>query len=149
MCGKDHMDVHLSFSAPFDGIVSSKGMFRQMAGQKWVLPFFAFERNRKKPTTHFFSFPIKWNSQAKILSVCNFISLCVIYTPLPFILDFFSYRKYQTHSFLSFLFISYRQCDTIMQVSTVIRDVFMCHRHQERHSMHFVQRMHDAVQNRI
>lgn len=26
MCGKDHMDVHLSFSAPFDGIVSSKGM---------------------------------------------------------------------------------------------------------------------------
>lgn len=25
MCGKDHMDVHLSFSAPFDGIVSSKG----------------------------------------------------------------------------------------------------------------------------
>lgn len=27
MCGKDHMDVHLSFSAPFDGIVSSKGEF--------------------------------------------------------------------------------------------------------------------------
>lgn len=26
MCGKDHMDVHLSFSAPFDGIVSSKGL---------------------------------------------------------------------------------------------------------------------------
>ncbi|XP_053661003.1 uncharacterized protein LOC128709986 [Anopheles marshallii] len=25
MCGKDHMDVHLSFSAPFEGIVSSKG----------------------------------------------------------------------------------------------------------------------------
>ncbi|KAG8033852.1 hypothetical protein G9C98_008333 [Cotesia typhae] len=25
MCGKDHMDVHLSFSQPFDGIVSSKG----------------------------------------------------------------------------------------------------------------------------
>lgn len=27
MCGKDHMDVHVQFSAPFDGIVSSKGMF--------------------------------------------------------------------------------------------------------------------------
>ncbi|XP_065171066.1 uncharacterized protein [Atheta coriaria] len=25
MCGKDHMDVHVSFSQPFDGIVSSKG----------------------------------------------------------------------------------------------------------------------------
>lgn len=25
MCGKDHMDVHLSFSRPFEGIVSSKG----------------------------------------------------------------------------------------------------------------------------
>ncbi|GAB0089294.1 uncharacterized protein DMENIID0001_038130 [Sergentomyia squamirostris] len=25
MCGKDHMDVHLSFSQPFEGIVSSKG----------------------------------------------------------------------------------------------------------------------------
>lgn len=25
MCGKDHMDVHLSFSHPFEGIVSSKG----------------------------------------------------------------------------------------------------------------------------
>ncbi|XP_058825909.1 uncharacterized protein LOC131685902 [Topomyia yanbarensis] len=25
MCGKDHMDVHLTFSAPFEGIVSSKG----------------------------------------------------------------------------------------------------------------------------
>lgn len=29
MCGKDHMDVHLSFSAPFDGIVSSKGKKRE------------------------------------------------------------------------------------------------------------------------
>lgn len=27
MCGKDHMDVHLSFSHPFEGIVSSKGMY--------------------------------------------------------------------------------------------------------------------------
>lgn len=27
MCGKDHMDVHLSFSHPFEGIVSSKGWF--------------------------------------------------------------------------------------------------------------------------
>ena len=27
MCGKDHMDVHLSFSHPFEGIVSSKGNF--------------------------------------------------------------------------------------------------------------------------
>lgn len=27
MCGKDHMDVHLQFSAPFEGIVSSKGIF--------------------------------------------------------------------------------------------------------------------------
>lgn len=26
MCGKDHMDVHLSFSHPFEGIVSSKGL---------------------------------------------------------------------------------------------------------------------------
>lgn len=25
MCGKDHMDVHMSFSHPFEGIVSSKG----------------------------------------------------------------------------------------------------------------------------
>lgn len=25
MCGKDHMDVHLTFSHPFEGIVSSKG----------------------------------------------------------------------------------------------------------------------------
>lgn len=25
MCGKDHMDVHLTFSQPFEGIVSSKG----------------------------------------------------------------------------------------------------------------------------
>lgn len=27
MCGKDHMDVHLTFSNPFEGIVSSKGMY--------------------------------------------------------------------------------------------------------------------------
>jgi len=27
MCGKDHMDVHLTFSHPFEGIVSSKGGF--------------------------------------------------------------------------------------------------------------------------
>ncbi|XP_039276353.1 uncharacterized protein LOC111054291 [Nilaparvata lugens] len=27
MCGKDHMDVHLSFTAPFEGIVSSKGQY--------------------------------------------------------------------------------------------------------------------------
>lgn len=27
MCGKDHMDVHLTFSHPFEGIVSSKGKF--------------------------------------------------------------------------------------------------------------------------
>lgn len=27
MCGKDHMDVHLSFSHPFEGIVSSKGLY--------------------------------------------------------------------------------------------------------------------------
>lgn len=25
MCAKDHMDVHLTFSHPFEGIVSSKG----------------------------------------------------------------------------------------------------------------------------
>ncbi|KAK9505330.1 hypothetical protein O3M35_009412 [Rhynocoris fuscipes] len=27
MCGKDHMDVHLSFTQPFEGIVSSKGQY--------------------------------------------------------------------------------------------------------------------------
>lgn len=27
MCGKDHMDVHLTFSHPFEGIVSSKGKY--------------------------------------------------------------------------------------------------------------------------
>ena len=27
MCGKDHMDVHLSFTHPFEGIVSSKGQY--------------------------------------------------------------------------------------------------------------------------
>ncbi|XP_026675659.1 uncharacterized protein LOC103524437 [Diaphorina citri] len=27
MCGKDHMDVHLQFTQPFEGIVSSKGQF--------------------------------------------------------------------------------------------------------------------------
>lgn len=27
MCGKDHMDVHLTFSHPFEGIVSSKGAY--------------------------------------------------------------------------------------------------------------------------
>lgn len=25
MCAKDHMDVHMTFSVPFEGIVSSKG----------------------------------------------------------------------------------------------------------------------------
>lgn len=25
MCAKDHMDVHMTFSHPFEGIVSSKG----------------------------------------------------------------------------------------------------------------------------
>lgn len=25
MCAKDHMDVHMTFSQPFEGIVSSKG----------------------------------------------------------------------------------------------------------------------------
>lgn len=27
MCGKDHMDVHLQFTQPFEGIVSSKGQY--------------------------------------------------------------------------------------------------------------------------
>ncbi|KAK3911596.1 Cuticlin-6 [Frankliniella fusca] len=27
MCGKDHMDVHLTFTQPFDGLVSSKGQY--------------------------------------------------------------------------------------------------------------------------
>lgn len=30
MCGKDHMDVHMSFTSPFEGIVSSKGEFANL-----------------------------------------------------------------------------------------------------------------------
>lgn len=30
MCGKDHMDVHLQFTQPFEGIVSSKGKYQNV-----------------------------------------------------------------------------------------------------------------------
>lgn len=41
MCGKDHMDVHLSFSAPFDGIVSSKGMRKKYS---FIIHYFSLSK---------------------------------------------------------------------------------------------------------
>ncbi|CAH1183881.1 unnamed protein product [Phaedon cochleariae] len=60
MCGKDHMDVHLSFSRPFEGIVSSKGqhgdprcVYVPPASGQTVFSFrIAYARCGTKPDLH-------------------------------------------------------------------------------------------------
>lgn len=37
MCAKDHMDVHLTFSHPFEGIVSSKGKKSLILTTAWTI----------------------------------------------------------------------------------------------------------------
>ncbi|XP_029167683.1 uncharacterized protein LOC114938096 [Nylanderia fulva] len=60
MCGKDHMDVHLSFSQPFEGIVSSKGQHADprciyvppSTGQTFFTFRIAYARCGTKPDMH-------------------------------------------------------------------------------------------------
>lgn len=60
MCGKDHMDVHLSFSHPFEGIVSSKGQHGDprcvyvppSTGQTFFSFRIAYTRCGTKPDLH-------------------------------------------------------------------------------------------------
>ncbi|XP_011307344.1 uncharacterized protein m [Fopius arisanus] len=60
MCGKDHMDVHLSFSQPFEGIVSSKGQHADprcvyvppSTGQAFFSFRIAYARCGTKPDMH-------------------------------------------------------------------------------------------------
>ncbi|XP_076258680.1 zona pellucida domain-containing protein miniature isoform X2 [Rhynchophorus ferrugineus] len=60
MCGKDHMDVHLSFSQPFEGIVSSKGQHGDprcvyvppATGQTFFSFKIAYSRCGTKPDLH-------------------------------------------------------------------------------------------------
>ncbi|XP_046592216.1 uncharacterized protein LOC107227440 isoform X1 [Neodiprion lecontei] len=60
MCGKDHMDVHLSFSHPFEGIVSSKGQHADprcvyvppSTGQTFFSFRIAYARCGTKPDMH-------------------------------------------------------------------------------------------------
>uniref|UniRef100_A0ABD2W3J0 ZP domain-containing protein n=1 Tax=Trichogramma kaykai TaxID=54128 RepID=A0ABD2W3J0_9HYME len=60
MCGKDHMDVHLSFSQPFEGIVSSKGQHSDprcvyvppSTGQTFFTFRIAYARCGTKPDMH-------------------------------------------------------------------------------------------------
>ncbi|XP_033214690.1 uncharacterized protein LOC117171459 [Belonocnema kinseyi] len=60
MCGKDHMDVHLSFSQPFEGIVSSKGQHADprcvyvppSTGQNFFSFRIAYARCGTKPDMH-------------------------------------------------------------------------------------------------
>ncbi|XP_024886985.1 uncharacterized protein LOC112464301 [Temnothorax curvispinosus] len=60
MCGKDHMDVHLSFSQPFEGIVSSKGQHADprciyvppSTGQTFFSFRIAYARCGTKPDMH-------------------------------------------------------------------------------------------------
>ncbi|KAF5292735.1 hypothetical protein FQA39_LY13894 [Lamprigera yunnana] len=60
MCGKDHMDVHLSFSHPFEGIVSSKGQHGDprcvyvppSSGQTFFSFRIAYARCGTKPDLH-------------------------------------------------------------------------------------------------
>ncbi|XP_067009138.2 uncharacterized protein m [Anabrus simplex] len=60
MCGKDHMDVHLSFTHPFEGIVSSKGQYAdprcvyvQPSTGKMAFSFrIAYARCGTKPDLH-------------------------------------------------------------------------------------------------
>lgn len=60
MCGKDHMDVHLSFSHPFEGIVSSKGQHGDprcvyvppSTGQTFFSFRIAYARCGTKPDLH-------------------------------------------------------------------------------------------------
>lgn len=40
MCAKDHMDVHLTFSHPFEGIVSSKGNYFTIVLRNLYLTYF-------------------------------------------------------------------------------------------------------------
>lgn len=146
MCGKDHMDVHLSFSAPFDGIVSSKGNVSPLvSNSRFHLSHKIIRTNR--------------------LVFLKQIAMIVRHLSLLLLLFFFFIAGIKLSNasislfhyccccccgcccYLSHNRVPWRR--PIMQVNTVIRDVFMFHRHRERHSMHFGQRMHDAVQNRI
>ncbi|CAH1994186.1 unnamed protein product [Acanthoscelides obtectus] len=60
MCGKDHMDVHLTFSQPFEGIVSSKGQHGDprcvyvppSTGQTFFSFRIAYTRCGTKPDLH-------------------------------------------------------------------------------------------------
>ncbi|XP_022903808.1 uncharacterized protein [Onthophagus taurus] len=60
MCGKDHMDVHLTFSHPFEGIVSSKGQHGDprcvyvppLTGQSSFSFRIAYTRCGTKPDLH-------------------------------------------------------------------------------------------------
>lgn len=60
MCGKDHMDVHLSFTHPFEGIVSSKGQYADprciyvppSTGQTFFRFRIAYARCGTKPDLH-------------------------------------------------------------------------------------------------
>jgi len=60
MCGKDHMDVHLTFSQPFEGIVSSKGQHGDprcvyvppSTGQTFFSFRIAYSRCGTKPDLH-------------------------------------------------------------------------------------------------
>ncbi|XP_056640882.1 uncharacterized protein LOC130447867 [Diorhabda sublineata] len=60
MCGKDHMDVHLTFSHPFEGIVSSKGQHGDprcvyvppASGQTFFSFRIAYARCGTKPDLH-------------------------------------------------------------------------------------------------
>ncbi|XP_072396166.1 uncharacterized protein m [Diabrotica undecimpunctata] len=60
MCGKDHMDVHLTFSQPFEGIVSSKGQHGDprcvyvppATGQTFFSFRIAYARCGTKPDLH-------------------------------------------------------------------------------------------------
>ncbi|KAJ8918058.1 hypothetical protein NQ315_011515, partial [Exocentrus adspersus] len=60
MCGKDHMDVHLTFSQPFEGIVSSKGQHGDprcvyvppSTGQTFFSFRIAYARCGTKPDLH-------------------------------------------------------------------------------------------------
>ncbi|XP_049809733.1 uncharacterized protein LOC126252830 [Schistocerca nitens] len=60
MCGKDHMDVHLSFTQPFEGIVSSKGQYADprcvyvppSTGKTFFSFRIAYERCGTKPDLH-------------------------------------------------------------------------------------------------
>jgi len=111
MCAKDHMDVHLTFSHPFEGIVSSKNQHSDprciyvppSSGKTFFSFRISYSRCGTKPDLNgqFYENTVSWTSASiNFISYLFIISSIKFFSPLScLVLQAFLFDTHAVYSF--------------------------------------------------